>query len=373
MKILVAGDLCSRNRLAHFIENGMNETVFGNIDGVVKKNDLSILNLECPIVNGFAKPIIKCGPNLKASPRIVDTIRYLGFKCVTLANNHFYDYGEDGVRDTINALDAASILHVGGGENLEMAQKTLLFEHSGEKVAIINVCEHEFSIASEHQGGSAPLDVVKNYYEIIKAKQTGAFVLVIVHGGHEHCQLPSNRMVETYRFFVDVGADAVVNHHQHCFSGYEIYKGKPIFYGLGNFCFDIVPPRENSPWNYGYMVSLNVEEKLSFELIPYEQCNGSVSVRLIEDTKSFFSQIEKLNLIIRDEEQLREQMELYYKKSSTYCEKILNPTPTKYLRFLQRKGFFPSLLRQKWLVPLRNYFQCESHREKMNFFMNNIK
>jgi len=196
---------------------------------------------------------------------------------------------------------------------------------------------------------------------------------VIVHGGHEHCQLPSNRMVETYRFFVDVGADAVVNHHQHCFSGYEIYKGKPIFYGLGNFCFDIVPPRENSPWNYGYMVSLNVEEKLSFELIPYEQCNGSVSVRLIEDTKSFFSQIEKLNLIIRDEEQLREQMELYYKKSSTYCEKILNPTPTKYLRFLQRKGFFPSLLRQKWLVPLRNYFQCESHREKMNFFMNNIK
>jgi poly-gamma-glutamate synthesis protein (capsule biosynthesis protein) len=45
-------------------------------------------------------------------------------------------------------------------------------------------------------------------------------------------------MVETYRFFIEAGADAVVNHHQHCICGYEVYKGKPIFYGLGNFCFD---------------------------------------------------------------------------------------------------------------------------------------
>lgn len=43
-------------------------------------------------------------------------------------------------------------------------------------------------------------------------------------------------MQEIYRFFVDIGADAVINHHQHCYSGYEVYKEKPIFYGLGNFC-----------------------------------------------------------------------------------------------------------------------------------------
>ena len=35
-----------------------------------------------------------------------------------------------------------------------------------------------------------------------------------------------------------VGADAVVNHHQHCYSGYEVYKDKPVFYGLGNLLFD---------------------------------------------------------------------------------------------------------------------------------------
>lgn len=48
----------------------------------------------------------------------------------------------------------------------------------------------------------------------------------------------------------------MVNHHQHCFSGYEIYNNKYIFYGLGNFCFDN-PVKRNSIWNEGYMLSLN--------------------------------------------------------------------------------------------------------------------
>ena len=46
-------------------------------------------------------------------------------------------------------------------------------------------------------------------------------------------------MKETYRFFVDCGADAVINHHQHCYSGYEYYKDKFICYGLGNFALMI--------------------------------------------------------------------------------------------------------------------------------------
>ena len=62
-------------------------------------------------------------------------------------------------------------------------------------------------------------------------------------------------MMETYRFFIEVGADAVVNHHQHCFSGYEIYKNKPIFYGLGNFSFDGIGSGDR--WSSGYIVTLN--------------------------------------------------------------------------------------------------------------------
>ena len=52
---------------------------------------------------------------------------------------------------------------------------------------------------------------------------------------------------------MDIGADVVVNCHQHCFSGCEIYNGKHIFYGLGNFFFDW-PERRNGMWNKGYML-----------------------------------------------------------------------------------------------------------------------
>lgn len=84
---------------------------------------------------------------------------------------------------------------------------------------------------------------------------------MIVHGGVEHHQYPTKRMVQTYRFFVDAGADAVINHHQHCPCGYEIYNGKPIYYGLGNFCFDWDGKRD-SMWNVGYMVALNVDRNI---------------------------------------------------------------------------------------------------------------
>ena len=78
-------------------------------------------------------------------------------------------------------------------------------------------------------------------------------------------------MQKWYRHFVDMGADAVVNHHQHCISGYEIYQEKPIFYGLGNFCFDSFREQPVSQWNYGYAVKLTVDKKISVDLIPYTQ------------------------------------------------------------------------------------------------------
>jgi poly-gamma-glutamate synthesis protein (capsule biosynthesis protein) len=121
---------------------------------------------------------------------------------------------------------------VGGGTNLQEASK-ILYKKIDEKVlALINCCENEFSIATEVTAGSNPLNPIQQYYAIQEAKSKADYVLVIVHGGHELWQLPSPRMQETYRFFIDAGADAVVNHHQHCYSGYEIYKKKPYILNL---------------------------------------------------------------------------------------------------------------------------------------------
>ena len=147
------------------------------------------------------------------------------------------------------------------------------------------------------------------YRSITDARRQADYVVVIIHGGLEMYQLPTLRMKETYRFFVDAGADAVVNHHQHCFSGYEVYKGKPIFYGLGNFCFDW-EGRRNSIWNQGYAITLTFSEKVEHEIHPYVQCDECPAVCL-QDNGHYKTSIKKLNEIIADDRKLEERFSKY--------------------------------------------------------------
>lgn len=123
-KIIIAGDFCPKERVQEHIEAQNFENIFGDVKKYTSKADYSIVNLEAPIVNGTAYPISKCGPSLKAIPATADAILYAGFNLVTLANNHFNDYGDSGVFDTINACKEAEIDTV-GGVNIAEASKTL--------------------------------------------------------------------------------------------------------------------------------------------------------------------------------------------------------------------------------------------------------
>lgn len=370
MKILVAGDFCPRDRVASILEKGDYASVFGNVKEIVSQADYSIVNLECPVVDKNATPIEKCGPNLKTTVKGVEALRWTGFNCVTLANNHFYDYGDEGVKSTLEACDMYGIDTVGGGNNLTEASRILYKQISGQTLAIVNCCEHEFSIATETTGGSNPLNPIQQYYAIQEARSKSDYVLVIVHGGHEHWQLPSPRMVETYRFFVDAGADAVVNHHQHCYSGYEVYKGKPIFYGLGNFCFDINPLKSNDNWNYGYFVQLFFEEDgIKYEWYPYEQCGEKVEVRLLLKD-SFVDHLKSINEIISNDDSLQRETKSYYTRCENEIRADICPVTNRYYRAAVFRGWVPSLLSRKRFPRWENIICCEAHRDKLQFFFN---
>ena len=117
--------------------------------------------------------------------------------------NHILDYGHEGLLKSIECCKDQGLDVVGVGDNLSEAERIIYLEKDGKKLAIINCCEHEFSIATESEAGANPLNPIRQYYAIQEAKKHADYVLVIVHGGHEHFQLPSPRMQETYRFFVD--------------------------------------------------------------------------------------------------------------------------------------------------------------------------
>lgn len=371
MKILIAGDFCPQNRVAERFEHGDFESVLRDVKDIISDADYSIVNFECPVTKGGEKPIIKQGPNLQCSEKGIEAVKWAGFNCVSLANNHFLDYGKEGVEYTLKACKKYGIYTVGGGMNLQEASKILYKEIEGKTLAVVNCCEHEFSIATEDTAGSNPLDPIQQYYSIVEAKTKADYVLVIVHGGHENFQLPSPRMVKTYRFFVDAGADAVVNHHQHCFSGYEVYKDKPIFYGLGNFCFD-KSRRISSIWNEGYMVEISFEQtSIGYKLYPYLQCSEKAEVKKLRP--DFYSQrIDELNKVISNMSALRRVTENYYEQSYTSMVNVMEPIQSKYILAAQNRGFLPSFLSKKRMVKLQNYIFCEAHRDKMEQYFNNL-
>ena len=373
-KILIAGDFAPRARVAKLIDEGRYEDIFEQVIPLTSRSDYSIVNLEAPVVEQTcAQPITKYGPNLKCSAKAIDALANAGFNMVTLANNHFYDYGEEGVVDTLKACKLRHLDVVGGGVNINEASKILYKEIGGIRIAFINCCESEFSIATDQSGGSNPLNPLKQYYDIINARKQSDKVIVIVHGGHELYQLPSPRMKEVYRFFVDAGADAVLNHHQHCYSGYEVYKGSPIFYGLGNFCFDITPTQVETLWNYGYMVELNIDgNSITFDLIPYNQCSNSPSVKILSPG-AFSNELQTLNENITDDAKLKLATNHYYETCARYERSILEPYSGRVLNKLFSMNLLPEFVSGVKKYGMLNHIECESHREKLIFALRGKK
>lgn len=370
MKILVAGDYVPRNRLAPMVEAGQYEDIFGEVRNIVKGVDYAIVNFESPITGNTDIPIEKCGPNLHCPPKAVDALKYAGFNCVTLANNHIRDFGDTAVERTMSILSKSGMEHVGAGENIDDAAR-ILFHHFGDiTLAIINCCENEFSIASKKQYGANPLNPIRQYYKIIEAREKADYVMVIVHGGHEEYQLPSPRMQDAYRFFVDAGVDIVVNHHQHCYSGYEIYKGKPIVYGIGNFCMDKQPVRIGKIWNYGYMIIWDTEKPAQIQVVPYNQCGEEPRVHLL-DEDAFDERLGQLNDIIADRDRLEEATEKYYERSMPSVDNAVEPFNNKYIAALRKRHLLPSFLMKKQRLKLQDYVLCESHRDKMEYYFKN--
>ena len=175
-------------------------------------------------------------------------------------------------------------------------------------------------------------------------------------------------MVETYRFFVDSGADAVVNHHQHCYSGYEVYHGKPIFYGLGNFCFDLAKNRKGT-WTEGYAVLIDFSSSDPlFSIHPYRQCAEKPKVEMLPQD-AFNKRIEELNAIITNPRELQTRVDKYYASCADQYSTIFEPIRNRFYLGAKHRGWLPSLINKDRKLVATNFIVCESHRDKLLHFL----
>jgi poly-gamma-glutamate synthesis protein (capsule biosynthesis protein) len=349
---------------------GDSKKLFGDMIPIIQGSKLAITNLESPVFDQDLKGIIKTGPLLKAPIQSLGVLKDAGFDLLTLGNNHILDYGFEGLASTLEACRQLGFGVVGAGVCVKTARTPYYTTLGKDRLTILNFAENEFSTLGPKPFGANPVDLANNFRDIREARSKSDLVLVIVHGGREYYNLPTPDFQKMLRFYVECGADAVVAHHTHIVSGYEIFLGKPIFYGLGNFHFNNFSNKKNRPgWNTGMAVKLfkNTDQGFGFNIIPFNQCLGtSVSVKILSEADSniFMNDLIKINNIISNEEQLKDCWKRYLKTQKKAYETLLLVN-NKLIRKFVNRGILPLELitNEVHRTHVVNLIRCETHRE----------
>lgn len=266
IRIFLAGDFCSKPSTSII-------TVSEELKNLIQTCDLKVVNFEVPL-----KPDVVLPPQKRErffqNDDAPDFLRELGFNLFTLANNHAFDWGEDGFKKTKTALGVQSF----GAGTYDEAYRIKVCAVNGLKIGFMSLSfaayTGVFDNVMKHDGlACAYINDLRVNHDIIDAKKQVDYLFILPHDGIEYIDVPLPETIARYRDFVDYGADGVIGTHPHCPQGWETYKGKPIFYSLGNFLFNSMEGYDyrattRHHWYEGLCVVLTIDEgNLSWEVV----------------------------------------------------------------------------------------------------------
>lgn len=254
VRLLVAADWAPIRAFEPIVSKDP-EAVYGDMLPVLRRADLRVVNCECALT-AAGKPVWKSGAVFKGLPAHAAGLAAVPFEAACLANNHVFDYGLSGFKETLRVLHRNGILTVGAGLTLDEAVDPLRLKLGEERVAIVNFSEGEDLTASTGGPGVCGWEIERLAGEIRRAKKRGDFVLAVGHAGLEYIPFPPPYVVAAFRTLSDAGADAVIGHHPHVPQGLEKRRGRLIAYSLGNFAF--FQPPELHYRRTGFCLSLDI-------------------------------------------------------------------------------------------------------------------
>lgn len=195
-----------------------------------------IFNYECVAADDDAKPMIN-KINLRGKQDF-NGLSHLPM-AVNLANNHILDYLDKGVYDTIKVLKDNNVHYFGVGTQEDNYNNPCILDIEGKQIALLgyNDITHSLKQANTVFQTARP-DEEQIRRDIDHCKQQGVGQIIIqIHWGREERFWNTERQRYLGRLFVDLGATLVIGHHSHCIQPVECYKGRYIFYSLGNAYF----------------------------------------------------------------------------------------------------------------------------------------
>ena len=209
---------------------------WSGLGGLFRDDDLTVINLECPATDIVA-PLDKTFV-FRCDPDALPVARRWGVEVANLANNHAYDHGPRGLVDSIRNVRASGIEPVGAGRNLAESLRPAVVDVNGWRVAVVGLAEvidPDRQVAGKDKPGTAAgHDFSLALKAIRDAAARADLVIVTIHWGVELDTRPRDYQVAEARRMIEAGADVIFGHHAHRLQPLATYRGRPIFYGLGN-------------------------------------------------------------------------------------------------------------------------------------------
>lgn len=326
--------------------------------------DLVIGNLEGPITNCEQKTPGQVW-NLKMPPVLRSLLS--PFDGFSLANNHIFDFGMQGLRDTFDNLDALGVKYCGAGRNATEAGRPAVFDLNGFRVSMIGITDKNWSPSSVSLPGTHIWRGEKTDDAIRNLRQNTDFVVVQIHQGYEFLNYPGPEEMFAAKRAIDAGADLVLGHHSHYIMGITRRGKGAIAYGLGDFLLDKMHIPE------AYREKANICAVFRFEIARHQVLDWHITPcktdqygwpSLANDVlaASIGEQFQELSRILEDEKKTLQQFR-------NQASKNMLPYALGLLKYLfTRKGLkamFIRLLRIRWVdINVVGHYCCRLVKRK---------
>ena len=233
--LAVVGDIMLGDHARKALKGRGVDHAFEAVLPLLKSSCVVLGNLKGPLARHSAREARNY--SYKVNPDLAAALTRANIDVLTLANNHALDCGRDGVLETLEALAAAGAGAIGAGVDQRAAHQPLIRQAGPWRVGLLGYYWNARCAATSDLPGAA-MDTPEALQADIGALRGRVDrVVVTFHWGVPYYREPSPEIRAKARFAVDCGADAVIGHHPHIVQPFEIYRGCPIFYSVGNFAF----------------------------------------------------------------------------------------------------------------------------------------
>lgn len=273
--VLFVGDIMLDRGVEHLMNKNSTFYPFEKINQLLKGVDIAVGNLEGPIIQNppqFSPTSLR----FAFHPEVLKGLSLAGFNLLSLANNHTFDTGEVGFKETKNHLSEANIDFVGYPIGCD---KDILFEK--EEIIFLALNKTLTLNCSDEQ----ILEVIDR----VRIANPEKFLIVLFHWGEEYQLKSSLAQQKLGRKIIDIGADLIIGHHPHVVQEIEEYRGRLIFYSLGNFIFDQYFSKETQQ---GLAIGLEIyPQKVIYRIFPLKSRLSQPFLMEREEEKEFINEL----------------------------------------------------------------------------------